>query len=198
ASHVMGLIAGGSFQPDAMKYSDIVYGSTHKTFFGPQGGIILTTDSELFNEIENNTIFRTMDNINLSRIASLSIAVEEMLKYGNEYASAVVKNTAKLIAELHNQDFKIAPGSEHSKSHQILLDQEFLGRKNYNFHSFSEELERHGVIIDRFGRIGTQEITRNSINDMHKIASILSGLYNKLNRADEIKEIIDKKSLKYW
>ncbi|MEM0140246.1 MAG: serine hydroxymethyltransferase, partial [Ferroplasma sp.] len=42
ASHVMGLIAGGSFQPDAMKYSDIVYGSTHKTFFGPQGGIILT------------------------------------------------------------------------------------------------------------------------------------------------------------
>lgn len=43
----MGLVAGKKFQPDALKYSDILFGSTHKTFFGPQGGIVLTNNEEL-------------------------------------------------------------------------------------------------------------------------------------------------------
>ena len=42
----------------------------------PQGGIILTDEEDIYNQIEDNAIFNTMDNINLSRIASLSIAVE--------------------------------------------------------------------------------------------------------------------------
>ena len=44
--------------------------------------IIFKNIEEIYNTIEDNTIFNTMDNINLSRIASLSVAVEEMLKFG--------------------------------------------------------------------------------------------------------------------
>ncbi|MDI6805443.1 MAG: hypothetical protein QMD20_02130 [Candidatus Bathyarchaeia archaeon] len=40
-SHVMGLIAGGQFQDPLREGADTLFGSTHKTFFGPQGGIIL-------------------------------------------------------------------------------------------------------------------------------------------------------------
>jgi len=196
ASHVLGLIAGKQFQNDALKYSDILFGSTHKTFFGPQGGIILTNNDEIYNKIIDNTIFKTMDNINLSRIASLSIAVEEMLKYGNEYAKNVVKNTEELINNLKELKFGLI--SETSETHQVLLDEKFLNEKNYNFLSFSKELEKNKIIIDRFGRIGTQEITRYNINDMYKIASIFNSIYNKLNMVNEIKNIINKKEIKYW
>ena len=196
ASHVLGLIAGRQFQDDALKYSDILFGSTHKTFFGPQGGIILTNNDEIYNKIEENTIFKTMDNINLSRIASLSVAVEEMLKYGSEYAKNVIKNTKELIKSLIELRFGLL--SEISESHQILLDQSFLNKKNYNFLTFSEELEKNKIIIDRFGRIGTQEITRSGISDMHKIADIINGICNKLNMINEINNIIGEKTIKYW
>ncbi len=198
ASHVMGLLAGNAFQPDALKYSSIVYGSTHKTFFGPQGGIILTGNEELANKIENNTIFNTMDNINLSRIASLSVAVEEMLKFGNEYAESVVKNTENLSGSLQEMKFGLLPGSENSKTHQILIDGEYLKGKGFDYHSFSQELEKNRIIIDRFGRIGTQEITRWGISDMESVSDAITGICNKLNKANEINDLISAKTLKFW
>ena len=197
-SHVMGLIAGNAFQTDALKYSDILFGSTHKTFFGPQGGIILTDNDEIYDKIVNNTIFKTMDNINLSRVAALSVSVEEMLKYGDKYAKNVVKNTGELIKALNELKFKLLDGSEISETHQILLDEKFLSEKGYSFLTFSEEMERNKIIIDRFGRIGTQEITRYNINDMNEIAYIINDTYNKLNINNEINSMIDRKELKYW
>ncbi len=44
AAHVLGLIAGGQFQDPLSEGADVVTGSTHKTFPGPQGGIILCTE----------------------------------------------------------------------------------------------------------------------------------------------------------
>ncbi len=198
ASHVMGLLAGKAFQPDALKYSDIVYGSTHKTFFGPQGGIILTNQSDLAERIHENTIFNTMDNVNLSRVASLSIAVEEMIKYGEQYARGVVENTRNLSIYLRDAGFNLLPGSEESKTHQLLLDEQFLRKKGFDYHSFSVELEKNRVIIDRFGRIGTQEITRWGINSMDVVADVLSGISNKLNKTEEINTLIAEKKLRFW
>src|SRR2546428_5972907 len=43
ASHVMGLIAGGEFQKPLLEGADLVLGSTHKSFFGPQGGMMFGT-----------------------------------------------------------------------------------------------------------------------------------------------------------
>jgi len=40
-SHVLGLIAGGEFQDPLREGAQLLFGSTHKSFFGPQGGIIL-------------------------------------------------------------------------------------------------------------------------------------------------------------
>jgi glycine hydroxymethyltransferase len=198
ASHVMGLIAGKAFQPDALKYSDIVYGSTHKTFFGPQGGVIITNYSDLAERINENTIFNTMDNVNLSRVASLSISVEEMIKYGEEYAKGVVENTQKLSMYMKDYGFGLLPGSEESKTHQLLLDSQFLREKGFDNHSFSTELEKNRIIIDRFGRIGTQEITRWGIKDMERVADAISGLSNKLNKTEGINKLIAEKKLRFW
>ncbi|WP_287960326.1 DegT/DnrJ/EryC1/StrS family aminotransferase [Acidiplasma sp.] len=198
ASHVLGLIAGGAFQDDAMKYSDILYGSTHKTFFGPQGGIIMTNDNKLFDKIEENSIFKTFDNFNLSRFAGLSIAVEEMLKFGQEYAGNVVKNTRNLARSMAKNGDMIQPGTEDTETHQIILNENYLKIHGFNFITFSEEMEKSKIIIDRVGRVGTQEITRYNISCMDSISNIFYGISNKLNMSNEINNIIDKMSLKYW
>ena len=41
ASHVLGLIAGGQFQDPLREGADFITSSTHKTFPGPQGGVIM-------------------------------------------------------------------------------------------------------------------------------------------------------------
>src|SRR3989442_4256639 len=40
-SHVLGLIAGGEFQTPLQEGAELLLGSTHKSLFGPQGGIIV-------------------------------------------------------------------------------------------------------------------------------------------------------------
>ncbi len=46
AAHVLGLVAGKKFQQPLAEGTDVMVSSTHKTFFGPQGGIILANMDE--------------------------------------------------------------------------------------------------------------------------------------------------------
>ncbi|MBS7605535.1 serine hydroxymethyltransferase, partial [Candidatus Bathyarchaeota archaeon] len=46
AAHVLGLIAGGEFQDPLREGADFVTASTHKTFPGPQGGVILAENRD--------------------------------------------------------------------------------------------------------------------------------------------------------
>ena len=41
-AHVLGLIAGGEFQDPLREGADVMTGSSHKTFPGPQGGFLLS------------------------------------------------------------------------------------------------------------------------------------------------------------
>ncbi|MFB3890330.1 MAG: serine hydroxymethyltransferase, partial [Candidatus Bathyarchaeia archaeon] len=45
ASHVLGLVAGGVFQDPLREGADFITSSSHKTFPGPQGGVILASPS---------------------------------------------------------------------------------------------------------------------------------------------------------
>jgi glycine hydroxymethyltransferase len=73
-SHVLGLIAGGAFQQPLKEGARILLGSTHKSFFGPQGGIIAAFKPE--GEQIRKTIFPAIvDNAHWNRIAALSAAL---------------------------------------------------------------------------------------------------------------------------
>ncbi|RLF07222.1 MAG: serine hydroxymethyltransferase, partial [Thermoprotei archaeon] len=51
AAHVLGLMAGGAFQDPLAEGADVVSSSTHKTFPGPQGGMLLSNDEDLFRRV---------------------------------------------------------------------------------------------------------------------------------------------------
>jgi glycine hydroxymethyltransferase len=156
-SHVMGLIAGQAFQKDVLEYCDLLFGSTHKSFFGPQGGIILTNNEDIFSRIRRNITWRTMDNYHPSRIAALGVALEEMTQYGRDYAASVVRNSVHLGKALHENGVGVKYSPWYSETHQIALDGDYFQSKGMSFESASRILEDNRIIVDREGRIGTSD-----------------------------------------
>jgi glycine hydroxymethyltransferase len=171
-SHVMGLIAGGKFQDPLNEGSSILMGSTHKTLFGPQGGIILSNDREVFTKIEENIFPGIVDNIHLNRIASLAFALLELLKFGRDYASQVVRNSKKLAKSLVDLGITVkCKDIGFTESHQVIL-----GYNRAKSVKIANLLERIDVIADVGVRIGTSEVTRRGMkeDEMEAIAEIIS------------------------
>ncbi len=188
-SHVMGLIAGGQFQPDVLDYADILLGSTHKSFFGPQGGIILTNKAEIHRKVGRELVWKTMDNYHPNRVAALAIALNEMKEKGKEYAQLVAKNSRELASVLDRRGIGVRFGPWYSYSHQIILDSRKLEEAGFTTLSFSERLESSGIIVDRDGRIGTSEITHLGISDMKEVAELVveaAGGKNVKERAESL------------
>ncbi len=197
-SHVMGLIAGGAFQQDALNYCDVLFGSTHKTFFGPQGGIILSNDEDLMNRFRKNLTWRTMDNFHPSRVAALGIAMEEMSNHGSEYAHWVVKNSRSLGKLLSEGDVKPLYGPWYSETHQLGLSQKSLEKKNLNFRKFSELLEKNRIVIDREGRVGTAEVTRMGVTNMEKVADFMNRAFAGEDVSREVGDYVSGLIISYW
>ena len=124
AAHVLGLIAGRTFQDPLAEGAYIMTGSTHKTFFGSQRGIVLsdTGDSE-WNKIDKGAFPGSSSNHHLNTLVSLAIATYEMMEFGQTYAAQTIANARALGKNLHDLGFKVqAPDFEFTQSHQIALD----------------------------------------------------------------------------
>ncbi len=105
-SHVLGLIAGNHFQDPLREGAQVLLGSTHKSFFGPQGGIILA-DKE-HDEVMKAKIYpRFVDNAHWNRIATLTLTLAETREFGREYAEQVIRNAKALGKSLHDYDFPV-------------------------------------------------------------------------------------------
>jgi glycine hydroxymethyltransferase len=170
-SHVMGLIAGGQFQDPLREGAHALFGSTHKSFFGPQGGIFLA-DKE-HGEFVKSKIYPTfVDNAHWNRIAALTLALAEMENFGRAYAEQVIRNSQVLAKALHDYGFPVV--CQHlgfTQSHQVILDYGNYGKGRV----FAEKLQRANIIADCVVRIGTCEITRRGMkgDEMLKIAEMI-------------------------
>jgi len=167
-SHVLGLIAGGEFQDPLREGSQALFGSTHKTLFGPQGGIILA-DKEHGEIIKERIHPEFVDNAHWNRIAALTLALAEMKSYGKEYAGQVVQNAQTLAKALAEDDFPVAcPHLGYTRSHQVLLN--YGGYKEGGV--IARKLERANIIVDSGVRLGVCEATRRGMKEieMQRIA----------------------------
>jgi glycine hydroxymethyltransferase len=171
-SHVLGLIAGGEFQDPLREGASMLFGSTHKSFFGPQGGIILA-DKE-HGEVIRRSIFPAfVDNAHWNRIAALALALAEMKEFGREYARQVVKNAQALARNLSEYGFPVACSSlGFTKSHQVYLDYGSFGGGT----KIARKLEKANIITDCGIRLGTSEMTRRGMKqpEMRKIAEFIT------------------------
>ena len=81
AAHVLGLIAGGKLQNPIGEGVDLMVGSTHKTFPGPQHGIILCKE-DIADKIDAAVFPGVVSNHHLHHLAALGISTAEMLEFG--------------------------------------------------------------------------------------------------------------------
>lgn len=185
-SHVLGLIAGGEFQSPLDEGCSILMGSTHKSFFGPQGGLILSNDDEVFSIIDSKILPGIVDNIHLNRVASLAYTMIELLKFGRDYARQVVRNSQALAKTLDELGVPVkCKSAGYSKSHQVLLaygEKETAGIANI--------LEECDIIVDVGIRLGTSEVTRRGMKEgeMEKIAGLISEVLVKKLPTDVAKK----------
>ncbi|AGK62043.1 serine hydroxymethyltransferase [Archaeoglobus sulfaticallidus PM70-1] len=185
ASHVLGLIAGKKFQDPLREGADIVTGSTHKTFFGPQRAIILSR-KELADKVDKAVFPGVVSNHHLNTLAGYVVAVIEMLEFGKEYARDVVRNAKKLAESLYNYGFDVVGANRgFTESHQVAVDVSKIGGGE----KVARELERINIVLNKnllpwdsmektsnpSGiRLGVQELTRLGMkeNEMEEIADI--------------------------
>jgi glycine hydroxymethyltransferase len=173
-SHVLGLIAGGTFQQPLKEGARILTGSTHKSLFGPQGGIIASFKSE--GESMNETIFPAIvDNAHWNRIAALAQALVEAKRFGGQYAKQVIRNSQALAEALDEAGVPVRCREYgYTGSHQVLLDMDRLK----DAERIPEKLQEANVIVDRGIRLGTNEMTRRGMRekDMNEVAVIIARL----------------------
>lgn len=205
AAHVFGLIYGGSFQAPLEEGADIITTSTHKTFPGPQGGLIVARrdfDKNNWKKIENAVFPGVMSNHHIFRLPSLAVTALEMNKFGKDYARETIKNAKALGRELSEAGLKVLTEKEgFTESHQIILDVKNLGGGRL----LAEKLEMANVIINKIAlpsdkdedatqnpsgiRVGVQEMTRFGMKEkeMKKIANFMKEIILEKKNIKKIK-----------
>ena len=182
AAHVLGLIAGGVFQDPLREGADFVTSSTHKTFPGPQGGLILGNlkDERIERAVKKiqHAIFPlSTSNTHLGRLPALGIAALEMKVFGAELARQTVKNAKTAGQYLYENGLKVLGESKgFTESHQIAVDVREYGGGGV----IAERLEEANIILNRnilpyddqsnrenpSGiRIGFQDVTRRGFGE---------------------------------
>ena len=122
-AHVLGLIAGGCFQDPLHEGADIMTGSSHKTFPGPQGGFILSSsEDEKFQRKLNNAVFPgTCSSYHLHHVAGKVVALSEFIEYGEDLSKNTVANAQAFASALAAEGFDVLAESRgYTASHQVL------------------------------------------------------------------------------
>ncbi len=174
-SHVLGLVAGGEFQKPLEEGAELLLGSTHKSLFGPQGGIIIGK-SGAESEVKGRQFPGLVDNAHWNRVAALVWALDEARRVGGKYAAQVIANSKALAKSLHEGGIPVKCSDYgFTESHQVFLDMQ----DTKAIENFAQHLEDANIIVDHGIRIGTCEATRRGMKpkDMERVAEMIVRVY---------------------
>ncbi|OLE71027.1 serine hydroxymethyltransferase, partial [archaeon 13_1_20CM_2_51_12] len=145
AAHVAGLVAGAQFQDPMHEGADAMTASTHKTLPGPQGGLILSKP-ENGEKIKKSTFPGNVSNHHLHHLAGKAVMFAEMMAFGKEYASQIVKNSRALAAALHERGFQVLGEKKgFTRSHLLVADITKFGDGK----TIEKKLEDANIILNR-------------------------------------------------
>lgn len=174
-AHVLGLV-GDHFQKPFEEGAEIVTGSTHKTFFGPQRGVIGVNYQEddlkydLWKTIESRAFPGSVSNHHLGTQLGFLMAAYEMNYFKDAYQKAIIENAKHFAKALKAQGLNVAgdPANDYTETHQVIVSVGYGAGPR-----IAERLERNNVIVnyqatpDEEGftasgalRMGVSEMTR--------------------------------------
>ncbi|MCX7829930.1 MAG: hypothetical protein N2445_02575 [Acidobacteria bacterium] len=203
-AHVLGIL-GRFFQDPLSEGANIVTGSTHKTFFGSQRGIIgikVGADSpysKLAAEIHTRTFPGSTSNHHLGTQLALLGAALEMKHFRDDYQKAVVENAKSFAKSLHSKGIPVEGGEEEgfTKTHQVVIRVKKFGDGK----EIATRLEQNNIIVNFQAlpddetfyhpsgiRMGVSEMTRFGMEagDFVELSEIMAEIIidNKDKRSD--------------
>lgn len=209
-AHVLGLIAGGMFQDPLREGADVMTGSSHKTFPGPQGGFLLSSSEDpAFQKRLNNAIFPGVcSSYHLHHVAGKVIALAEFEEYGAAYAKDIVTNAKHFASALAAEGFDVLAESRgYTASHQVLTRH---GSTDSGAGAKAAKLLEDAGIITNMNmlpgdtkaltpsglRLGVQELTRVGMGprEMEEVARLYARVLIKNEDPQSVKD--DVKTLK--
>jgi glycine hydroxymethyltransferase len=198
SAHVLGLIIGGKWRNPLLEGAAAMTSSTHKTFPGPQGGLIAFSEEGLYKRVSKTVFPWFVSNHHLHRLPATLVTALEMEAYGGDYAEQIVANARTLAESLAAEGFDVV--GEHlgyTRSHQVLVDVRKLGggarvaalleEANIIVNKNLLPWDKPEAVGDPSGiRIGVQEVTRLGMgrSEMKHIAELFRKLLidNKSSR----------------
>lgn len=191
AAHVAGLIAGGRFQDPLREGADTMTLSTHKTLFGPQGGLVLGSKSHA--EAIKRAVFPGLTSSHhIHHMAAKAVAFAEAIEFGRKYATQVVSNAKRLAGELSSLGLDVLGERRgFTESHQVAVNV----WDHADGGAVERALERANIIVNRqlipgdirAGRnymrpggirLGVSEVTRLGMRggEMAEIAALIKAV----------------------
>ena len=206
-AHVLGLV-GPYFQQPFADGADVVTGSTHKTFFGTQRGVVAgrwTEDQErydLWEAVRRRAFPGSLSNHHLGTLLGLLFAAYEMNHFKDAYQQAVVTNAKAFGRALADAGLRVAgdPAIDYTETHQVIVEVGY-GRGP----EIADRLEANNVICnyqaapDEEGftasgslRLGVAEMTRFGMlpGDFRELAGLMAAIVNDdAQVADQVREL---------
>lgn len=193
AAHQCGMIAGGQWPNPLDEGAHLMTMSTYKSLGGPPGGLIVTNDAEIAQQLEAIAFPGMTANFDAGRIAALAIALLDWVEFGPAYARAMVDLAQALARALAAQGLPVFEGSRGATaSHQFALPAAGFGGGQ----AASKTLRRAGFLACGIGlpvdpvagdlnglRIGTPELVRRGVTADH--APQLAGLIAEALRGND-------------
>ncbi len=189
-AHVLGLV-GPHFQEPFKEGADLVTGSTHKTFFGTQRGVVSANMPpsdyrfELWEAIERRAFPGAVSNHHLASLLGLLMAAYEMNAFKAEYQPKILANAKAFARALSDLGLTVAgdPSIGYTETHQVVLEVGYARGPH-----LARQLESNNIIVnyqatpeeESFSaagalRMGVSEMTRFGMQptDFEELAQLI-------------------------
>ena len=205
-AHVLGLY--GAFQPALQEGADIVTGSTHKTYFGTQRGVIagrFPKESRLRNlwlDIRARAFPGSTSNHHLGTLLGLLMAAYEMNEFKTEYQAQVRANAKAFARALKGKGVPVEGDEKDgfTETHQVLIRVKAFGSGM----AIARRLEENNIVVNYQAlpddetflessgiRMGVQEMTRFGMKEKH-FDELAGYLADVVIRNKKVKDAVKK------
>jgi len=210
-AHVLGIL-GTQFQDPLAEGAEIVTGSTHKTFWGPQRGIIASKmpDGAPFRKLWTEIVARTFpgstSNHHLGTQLAMLAATIEMNAFKSAYQAQVLSNARAFASACAAHGIPVEGGEAegYTHTHQVIIRVSAFGDAK----EIASRLEANNIITNYQAlpgdetfyhpsgiRMGVQEMTRFGMKekDFDGLARFIGDIVlQKKNMAAEVAELRKK------
>lgn len=141
-AHISGLVAGGA-HPSPVGIADVITSTTHKTFRGPRGAMILCK-KEHASAIDRAVFPGLQGGPHNATTAAIAVAAKEALDPSfKDYARRIVENAQALAQGLVSRGFALITGG--TDNHLLLVD---MTPKGIGGKPYAQALERAGIVAN--------------------------------------------------